>query len=79
LDPTQRVWIVMERIAGCGHAALNGCPLGRFGDEPDVPCRFDVTDLVQLHNRLELTVERTLAETAPAAGPPADVCLEIHG
>ncbi len=79
LDPQQRVWIVMKRIAGRGHAAVNGCPLGHFGDEPGVPCRFDVTDLLRLHNQLELTVEGALAEGAPASAPPADVCLEIHG
>jgi hypothetical protein len=73
------VWIVMERIVGQGGAVLNGCPLGRFGDEPGVPCRFDVTDLLRLHNQLDLTVDTPLADAAQATGPPADVCLEIHG
>ncbi len=78
LSARQRVWIVVEGVAAPGAAALNGRALGRLG-EAGVPPRFDVTDLLLLHNEIELTLETAWLEDAGATALPGEVCLEIHG
>jgi hypothetical protein len=56
LDAGERVWLVVEPPRSRGVVQLNGKPLGEvlWGGPPG---RFDITALLEDHNRLEITVE----------------------
>ncbi len=51
-----RVWLVIEPPRFCGHVRLNGKALGyvRFGGDAG---RFDITGLLEEHNRVDIDVE----------------------
>lgn len=79
LSPTQRVWIVVWAVAFPGTATLNGKALGALSGQADTPSAFDVTDLLQAHNRLELDLEAAGLAGVPKAAGPGQVWIEIRG
>ena len=63
-------WLVVEGVPDGASVALSGEPLVAVA-----PGRFDITDIIELHNRVQIE----LADGAPTDGAdcPFDVRLEI--
>jgi beta-galactosidase/beta-glucuronidase len=55
LDPHERVWLIIDGVDHHGLVTLNGTPLGQVAGCAR-PARFDVTELLQSHNTLEVEV-----------------------
>jgi hypothetical protein len=73
LDPHERVWLTCDRVKDEAAFLLNGSEVGTwFGQNP--PFEFEITRLLQEHNRLEIVVTSTTAD----GGIPGDVALEIR-
>ena len=90
LDPTERVWLVIEQAIGRGQYSLNGQPLGTIGADAR-SASSDITSLLALRNVLEIDFElpdRTAGHPltpnpSPARGEgdnalPGDVRLEVR-
>lgn len=87
LAPGDRVDLVLEHVAACRAATLNGAPVGPL--LPDQECaRWDITARLQRRNELAVVVEWStaasssprpsdLAQAAFRGGPLGDVRLEI--
>jgi hypothetical protein len=66
LDSGERVWLVVERPRSRGSVELNGKLLGEAGS------RFDVTQYLEEHNRLEIVVEHPMLDAGGAARDDSD-------
>lgn len=87
LDAGKRVFLVVEPMRSMGVVSLSGKQLGKvyWGGAAG---RFDVTDLLEDHNRLEIVVEHPVLDgtqrhndddsTSPAGGLVGEVRLEIE-
>lgn len=66
LDERQRVWLVVEAPRSLGVVELNHRRLGEayWGGQP---CSFDIAELLQDHNRLEIVVEHPALDAAGTA------------
>jgi hypothetical protein len=89
LEPSDRVWLVLERIDARGVVSLNGSPLGETSIDSG-PTRFDVTALLAVRNELVIEVElpdwpadedlrRRGDRAGQVGGVIGEVRLEIHG
>jgi len=56
LEPSERVWLVIDGVDARGHYAINGQPLGSI-DGYALPAESDVTELLAASNVLEIDVE----------------------
>ncbi len=72
LDEGQRVWLVVEPPRSRGEVALNDTPLGVVGRR-SAPGRFDITALLEDHNRLHIFVEHPLLDSFGRADDDSDV------
>lgn len=79
IGPTQRVWILVQGVEAIGTAALNGKAIGTLSGHTDTPTVFDVTDLLEPHNRLELELEATGPLGPGLDSLPGQVWIEIRG
>jgi beta-galactosidase/beta-glucuronidase len=63
LETGERVWLVIDPPRSYGVVTLNDEPLGeiRVGDPP---ARFDITDRLADHNRLEIVVTHPVLDAA---------------
>jgi hypothetical protein len=75
IAPGDRLFIVLDAVAGTGPVLLNGHSLGSI-EAPGGATRFEVTGLLQVNNDLVLEVEYTGA--AAPGGQFGHVALEIH-
>ncbi|HEX2477538.1 MAG TPA: hypothetical protein VHK01_22470 [Lacipirellulaceae bacterium] len=72
LDSGERVWLVVEPPRCRGGIKLNGKPLGDVSWRgPNF--RFDITDLVEDHNRLEIVVEHPALDGDWVANDDSDI------
>ena len=71
-DADERVWLVVDSIAGKGNVRLNEKVLGPI--EEGVPFAFDVTDRLNLRNLLEVEIE----SPSDLGGITGEVYLEIR-
>jgi hypothetical protein len=82
LESGERVWLVVEEPRSRGNVELNDRQLGEAGG------RFDITELLEDHNRLEIVVEHSAidaqgvarddGDTGSAGGLVGEVRLEIE-
>jgi hypothetical protein len=70
IDPGEHVWLTFAGVDGEAMALLNGKVLGQFAG----PAEFDVTELLQPHNKLVVDV----ASPAPTGGLWGEVALEVR-
>jgi hypothetical protein len=79
LGPEDRVWIVLDGIAGPGTVSLNDRPLGRLSGEVS-DYRLDATGFLLPRNELAITLERASEPSdSDPLSPAGDVYLEICG
>lgn len=73
LEPSERLWVTLERVPGLVAVCLNGVGLQPSRD-PDGLLELDITDRVEHRNELELVVR------LPVTGdkPWGDVALEVR-
>jgi len=77
LGPRDSVFLMVEGLGLRGSIAINGEQLGGLSGEGE-PQRFEVTDKLDLHNTVCLTLDTPRPTDAQTPSvPPADVCLEI--
>jgi hypothetical protein len=83
LDPSERVWLVIDGVDARGDYAINGHKLGTI-DGYALPSASDITSLLAPSNVLEIEIE-CRADSIPrpgraglAGGPIGDVRLEIR-
>ncbi|MES2792944.1 MAG: hypothetical protein V4719_25250 [Planctomycetota bacterium] len=75
LDAHERVELVLDGVGGTAVIRLNQQAVGTVGDS-EQSARFDITQMLQLHNVLEIDVEWGGASGTPG-GLWAPVSLEI--
>ena len=72
LDSGERVWLVVEPPRSHGAVKLNGKPLGDVSwSGPHF--RWDITDLLDDHNRLEIVVEHPPLDGDSVANDDSDI------
>ncbi len=71
LDSGERVWLVMEVARSSGEVTLSRKRLGEVVWS-GVCGRFDITELLEDHNRLEIVVEHPLLDALGAANDDSD-------
>jgi hypothetical protein len=69
LESGERVWLVVERPRSRGTVELNRKRLGDAGG------RFDITELLEDHNRLEILVEHPVVDARGVARDDDDTAL----
>jgi hypothetical protein len=73
LDSGERVFLVVEPPRSAGRVFLHEALVG-FVHPGDGAGRFDITDRLESHNRLEIFVDHpTLDEMRSVVGEPADL------
>lgn len=71
LESGERVWLVVEPLRTRGVVELNRKPLGEvFWSESSA--RFEITELLEDHNRLEIAVEHPALDASGAADDDSD-------
>lgn len=79
LEPQERVNLVFEGVSGQALVTLNGKSVGEIVNATE-PVRFDITEVLELHNRLQIEMRWDGPVNLPG-GLWAPVALEIlsHG
>lgn len=80
LDDGERVWLIVDGVRGAAQLTINDGPLGAVA--AGVPSGgWDMTDLLQSHNELAISIACDDPAAALAAGPaalPGDLIAEVR-